>query len=79
MTRQAEKKEEKSLIVTASIPISVEPLDLLRLASISSPRRAFLVAGHARSKLYVHPGRNRESKRLGHLCEVECVDVKDGA
>jgi hypothetical protein len=37
------------------------------------------IPAHAGAELNIHPGRGGEAEALGHLDEIELVDVEDGA
>ncbi len=53
---------------------------LPRLTAVTSPALLLLAVAlvHAGAELNVDAGRGGEPKALGHLDEVEFVDVKDG-
>lgn len=65
--------------ITAVSPFEFQTVAVLPgLAPERSPASVLLVPLHARAELDVHPGRCGEPKALGHLDQVELVDVKDG-
>ncbi|TKW56812.1 hypothetical protein CTA1_6381 [Colletotrichum tanaceti] len=65
-----------------TLPLLVEAAGALllpRLAAVRPPALRLLVAAHARADRDVDPWRRREAEALGHLGQVQLVDVEDGA
>lgn len=62
-------------------PLKLQPFPVLRLTPVipTTLLLLLLVTTKTRAKLDIDARRGRESKALGHLDQVELVDVEDGA